>query len=101
MDVTPIHRRFMALRDILDERSRRLVAAAECLAIGRGGIAAVTRATGMAGQVIRRGMDELQGRLSNRPRHRQAGFADPVADETEPWTPIRLWCGTWNFWWIR
>jgi hypothetical protein len=72
MDVTPIHRRFMALRDSLDERSRRLVAAAECLAIGRGGIAAVTRATGMAGQVIRRGMDELQ-EAAQQPAPRPAG----------------------------
>ena len=50
----------MALRDVLDERSRRFVAAAESLAIGRGGIAAVTQATGVAGQVIRRGMEELR-----------------------------------------
>jgi hypothetical protein len=50
----------MVLRDVLDERSRRFVAAAESLSIGRGGMAAVTRATGMAGQVIRRGMEELQ-----------------------------------------
>ncbi len=50
----------MALRDALDERSRRLVAAAESLSIGRGGIAAVTQATGMAGQVIRRGIAELE-----------------------------------------
>jgi Rhodopirellula transposase DDE domain len=59
-DLAAIHRRFMALRDVLDERSRRFIAAAESLSIGRGGIAAVTRATGMAGQVIRRGMEELK-----------------------------------------
>lgn len=50
----------MAIRDAIDERARRLVAAAESLAIGRGGIAAVSRATGMAAQVIRRGMAELK-----------------------------------------
>jgi hypothetical protein len=59
-DLAAIHGRFMALRDALDERSRRLVAAAESLSIGRGGIAAVTQATGMAGQVIRRGIAELE-----------------------------------------
>jgi hypothetical protein len=59
-DRTGINRRFMVLRDTLDERSRRLVAAAESLAIGRGGVSAVARATGMARQVIRRGVAELQ-----------------------------------------
>ena len=59
-DLTTINQRFMALRDCLDERSRRLVAAAESMAVGRGGISAVSRATGMARQVIRRGVRELQ-----------------------------------------
>jgi len=62
----------MALRDALDERSRRLIAAAESLAIGRGGIAAVNRATGVAGQVIRRGMDELR-QAAQQPVPRPAG----------------------------
>ena len=59
-DLTTINQRFMALRDCLDERSRRLVAAAESMSVGRGGISAVSRATGMARQVIRRGVRELQ-----------------------------------------
>jgi len=50
----------MAVRDAIDERARRLVAAAESLAIGRGGIAAVSQATGLARQVIRQGMAELK-----------------------------------------
>ena len=58
-DLTGITRRFAAVRGILDERSRRLVAAAESAAIGRGGVSAVSRATGMSRQVIRQGMAEL------------------------------------------
>jgi hypothetical protein len=58
-DLRGINHRFMALRDHLDERSRRLLAAAESQAIGRGGVSAVTRATGVARQVIRRGIAEL------------------------------------------
>ncbi len=58
-DLAGINQRFMALRDVLDERSRRLVAASEALMIGRGGISAVSQATGMARQVLRRGMAEL------------------------------------------
>ena len=60
IDLDAIHLRFMSVRDALDERSRRLVAAAESLVIGRGGIAAVSRATGMARQVIRQGRAELE-----------------------------------------
>jgi transposase len=51
--------RFSKLRGTLDERSRRLLAAAESVAIGRGGISAVCRATGMSRQVIRQGIREL------------------------------------------
>ena len=58
-DLAAINRRFMAVRDALDERSRRLVAAAESVAIGHGGISAVARATGMARAVIARGVKEL------------------------------------------
>ena len=59
VDLTGITRRFTVVRGILDERSRRLVAAAESAAIGRGGVSAVSRATGMSRQVIRQGMAEL------------------------------------------
>ena len=58
-DLSGIAERFDAVRGILDERSRRLVAAAESTAIGRGGISAVCRATGLSRQVIRQGVAEL------------------------------------------
>jgi len=60
MDDTGIQQRFAALRTVLDERSRRLLVAAESLAIGRGGISVVARATGASRQIIRRGLRELQ-----------------------------------------
>ena len=56
-----IQQRFASLRGALDERSRCLVAAAESLALGRGGISTVARATGLARQVVRRGLAELAG----------------------------------------
>ena len=59
VDSAGITKRFEAVRGILDERSRRLVAAAESAAIGRGGVSAVSRATGLSRQVIRQGMVEL------------------------------------------
>ena len=48
IDVEPIRERFSTVAPFLDERGRRLVAAAEAFAAGYGGIAAVAMATGMA-----------------------------------------------------
>ena len=55
-----ITERFKQLRGLLDERSRRLLVAAESKAIGPRGISAVSRATGVSRQVIRKGMAELK-----------------------------------------
>lgn len=54
-----IRRRYAALVQLLDERGRRLVLAAEAEALGRGGIAAVARATGASRPMISRGIAEL------------------------------------------
>lgn len=54
-----IRRRYTALMPLLDERTRRLVLAAEAEALGRGGIAAVARATGASRPMISRGVTEL------------------------------------------
>ena len=51
--------RFQSLKFMLDERRRRLWAAAEALAIGRGGVAAVHRATGISRPTINQGVKEL------------------------------------------
>lgn len=56
-----ITRRFQLIAGMLDERTRRLVAAAEALSIGRGGSTAVARATGISRRAIRQGIKELQG----------------------------------------
>ena len=54
-----IKKRFKALKPHLDERMRRLVAAAEAQALGHGGISAVSRATGLSRNTVARGMEEL------------------------------------------
>ena len=54
-----IRRRYAALMPLLDERTRRLVLAAEAEALGRGGVAAVARATGASRPMISRGVAEL------------------------------------------
>jgi Rhodopirellula transposase DDE domain len=55
-----IAQRFRLLAPVLDERRRRLLAAAEAVALGWGGIARVARATGMSPRVIGEGVAELR-----------------------------------------
>ncbi|MCA1678343.1 MAG: ISAzo13 family transposase, partial [Actinobacteria bacterium] len=59
IDEHAIGERFRALAGTLDERQRRLWAAAEARSHGRGGIAAVARASGLAENTIRAGLRDL------------------------------------------
>ena len=59
IDRDAIRERYVALSPHLDERGRRFFAAAEARAAGYGGIAAVSRATGIAPSTIGRGLKEL------------------------------------------
>jgi len=59
IDPRPIRKRFASLCPHLNERERRLYAAAEARAAGYGGIAAVSAATGIAASTIGRGLKEL------------------------------------------
>jgi len=56
-----IRARFAAVGSGLNERSRRLFAAAEARTAGHGGIAATCRATGIARSTIGRGLKDLNG----------------------------------------
>ena len=55
-----IRRRYLKVKGALTERARRLFVASEAMAVGHGGIAAASRATGMAASVIGRGIAEVQ-----------------------------------------
>jgi Rhodopirellula transposase DDE domain len=55
-----LQEKYELLRPELDERGRRLWAASEALALGRGGIDTVARATGLSERTIRRGQRELR-----------------------------------------
>ena len=59
IDATGISDRYVALSPHLDERGRRSFAAGEARSAGYGGIAAVSRATGIAASTIGRGLKEL------------------------------------------
>src|SRR5215212_11883648 len=58
-DVQIIAEKFTTLEPVLDERARRLWAAVEANAIGRGGISRVAEATGLSRITIRTGLKEL------------------------------------------
>src|SRR5262252_10980375 len=80
-----IQTRYGALLPLLDERARRLLVAAESQTAGRGGISAVSRATGVSRQVIRRGVAELQQPASlppNRIRREGGGRKKAVDIDT-------------------
>lgn len=56
--------RFKLLSWTLDERLRRLFAAAEAKVVGQGGITYISKATGISRRAIHAGLDELESRES-------------------------------------
>jgi len=60
VDERAILQRFEVLAPTLNERTRRLWAAAEALAIGRGGVTTLSRLTGISRRAIHLGMKELR-----------------------------------------
>jgi transposase len=60
VDEAAIRQRYQVLAGVADERVRRLMVAAEALAIGRGGQVAVARATGVSRAMIQRGIQEVR-----------------------------------------
>jgi hypothetical protein len=60
IDEAAIGERFRSMAPELNERQRRLWAASEARAAGRGGVTATARATGMAIDTIRKGIAELE-----------------------------------------
>jgi len=85
-----IRERFTRLRPTLNERGRRLFAASEAMAFGFGGIAAVSRATGISNATVRKGIQESQsiesGRLTPlaKTRSRQPGGGRKKATDKDP-----------------
>jgi DNA-binding phage protein len=73
IDEPAIRARYEALRAGLDERGRRLFAAAEARAAGFGGVTAVARATGIARSTIDRGLRDLAASATARKIRRAGG----------------------------
>jgi hypothetical protein len=87
--IQQIASKFDLLGPLMDERMRRQWAASEAKAYGRGGLQAVSRATRIAPNTIRKGIKELDARASNpekviSPRIREAGGGRKHASENDP-----------------
>jgi len=90
--------RLLSARGVLDERVRRLWAAAEARSAGRGGIAAVVRATGISESTVLRGLADLDsddvprpGRVRRHPGRvpileREQGLAEDLERLVDPVT---------------
>src|SRR3954468_5922597 len=89
-EVQVIAEKFASLEPVLDERARRLWAAAEAHAIGRGGISRVSEATGLSRITIRAGLSELypssplHGRGATAGRARRPGGGRKPLIEHDP-----------------
>ena len=85
INIVAIKARFETLAPHLDERARRLLAATEACAAGRGGVAAVSEATGVARSTISRGLAELRSTdVHPERRIRRPGGGRRPKTETEP-----------------
>jgi transposase len=85
IDEEAIGERYRALAGEFDERRRRLWAAAEARSHGRGGVAAVARATGMSATTIHKGLRELEsGETLERGRVRRPGGGRKALSEKDP-----------------
>jgi len=85
IDEAAIGERHRLLSPELDERRRRLWAAAEARAVGPGGITAVVRATGISESTVLRGLEELEsGERLDAGRVRRPGSGRKPITETDP-----------------
>lgn len=76
--------KYAALSGLLNERARRLWAAAESRALGYGGDALVSAATGLARETIRNGRRELEAGVKQDGRIRRPGAGRPRLEQTQP-----------------
>jgi len=86
-DIVRIRTRFEKLAWALDERMRRLFAATEAFALGRGGVTKVSLATGVSRRAIHVGLEELRTEKvpveNQEKRVRKAGGGRKSVIETE------------------
>jgi transposase len=82
--VETIKAKFKAMEPTFNERTRRLWAAAESKALGRGGDTLVSAATGLTRATIRKGRRELESGIAETTRVRRQGAGRPNIEEKQP-----------------
>src|SRR5438445_10132218 len=83
-----IHRKMNLLLSRLDEQQRRWYVALESVKIGHGGDALLSQITGMNVETVRRGREELESDLQDRPADRvrvAGGGRAPLEKKMPPW----------------
>jgi hypothetical protein len=83
--VAELTAKFRSVWPLLDERTRRLLAASEALALGYGGVSLVHRACGLSRNAIVRGMEEIEGgHRVEEGRTRRPGAGRKPLTESDP-----------------
>ncbi|NTW11415.1 MAG: ISAzo13 family transposase [Chlorobiaceae bacterium] len=87
-EIALIRTKFEKIAWALDERMRRLFAAAEAFVLGRGGVTTVSKATGVSRRAIHAGLEELAAEklpdVTQEKRIRKAGSGRKSITETDP-----------------
>lgn len=83
-DEVSLRRKFLDVWSLLDERSRRLMAASEARSLGYGGVSKVRRACGLSRKAIVKGMREISGGNTMPGRIRRPGAGRKKITESDP-----------------
>ena len=97
--ITALAQKFKSIWPLLDERTRRIMAANEALGLGYGGVSMVHRACGLSRKVIGKGIREIEeGNFPSAGRIRRPGDGALIAlssGGTENWTlPVSVIYGS-------
>lgn len=83
-DVISLRRKFSGVWPLLDERSRRLMAASEALSLGYGGVSRIRRACGLSRKAIAKGIREIADGNTIPGRIRRSGAGRKNIVERDP-----------------
>ena len=90
IDEKDLRAKYEVVRPLLDERQRRLVAAADAVSLGRGGVSKVARASGLSRTTIHRGMAELREGVAEPEQVRKPGGGRKAVWEQDPRVLVEL-----------